>query len=192
MAARFLWGAVLIATIAGLAAGAAAGQVRDINGGLLNPFEPAGPAGVLLFVSSDCPVSNGYAPEIQRICDAGRGRGVTCTLVYEDTSIDAPAVRAHLDQYRFRNLAAVIDRDRALAKRVKATVTPEAVVVARGGAVKYRGRIDDQYIALGKPRQVVTSHDLRDAIDAVAGGHPVVHPETQAFGCFIPQRGSQP
>ena len=58
----------------------------------------------------------------------------------------------------------------AIAERAKATVTPQAVVVGPGGIVKYRGRIDNQYAALGKPRRVVTVHDLRDALDAVLAG----------------------
>jgi hypothetical protein len=167
-------------------------QVRDVDGIARDLFQPAGKASVLLFVASDCPVSNGYAPEIQRMCEAGRNRGVACTLVYEDMSIDAATVRAHRDQYRYKDIPAVIDRDRAIAERAKARVTPEAVVVGAGGVVKYRGRIDNQYIALGKSRQVVTIHDLRDAIDAVASGRAVAHTDTEAFGCFIPPRRYQP
>ena len=193
MSARSFWPRVLVlAAVAVPAVRVVASQVRDIDGRIQNLFQPAGRANVLVFVSSDCPVSNGYAPEIQRICDGARAQGVACSLVYEDLSIDANAVRAHRDQYRYQNIAAVIDRDRALAARAKATVTPEAVIVGTGGVVKYRGRIDNQYIALGKARQVVTSHDLRDAIEAVANGRPVAQLETQAFGCFIPQRGFQP
>ena len=107
-------------------------------------------------------------------------------------SIDAAAVRVHRDQYRYKDMPAVIDRDRAIAERAQARVTPEAVVVGAGGVVKYRGRIDNQYIALGKPRQVVTIHDLRDAIDAVESGRAVAHTDTEAFGCFIPPRRYQP
>ena len=190
---RSFWpGVLVLATVAVPGVRAVAGQIRDVDGRTQNLFQPAGRANVLVFVSSDCPVSNGYAPEIQRICDGARSQGMACSLVYEDMSIDAAAVRAHREQYRYQNIAAVIDRDRELAGRAKATVTPEAVIVGTSGVVKYRGRIDNQYIALGKARQVVSSHDLRDAIAAVANGRPVAHPETQAFGCFIPQRGYQP
>ena len=48
--------------------------------------------------------------------------------------------------------------------------------------------IDNQYAALGKPRRVVTTHDVRDALDAVLAGRAVAHPETEAFGCFIASR----
>jgi hypothetical protein len=153
-------------------------------------FGPTGKANVLVFVASDCPISNGYAPEIQRICAEGRTKGVQCTLVYEDVSIDAASVRAHRGRYQYRDMPAAIDADGAIARRVRATITPQAVVLDRAGVVKYRGRIDNQYAALGKPRQVVTVHDLRDAIAAVVAGRPIAQPETEAFGCFITRAGS--
>lgn len=162
-------------------------QTRDIDGIVRDLFRPAGPVGVMLFVASDCPVSNGYAPEIQRICDGARIKGGSCTLVYEDSAIDPAAVRAHRDAYRYREIPAVIDHDHVIAQRAWATITPQAVVVTQAGVIKYRGRIDDRYIALGQQRRVVTSHDLRDAIDALAGGRDVPHAETEAVGCFIPR-----
>jgi len=177
--------AVLAAVVT--AAAPLAWQTRDVDDVVRDLFRPAGPVGVILFVASDCPVSNGYAPEIQGICDDARTKGGSCTLVYEDVSIDAAAVRAHRDEYRYRQIPAVIDHDRAIAERAKATVTPQAVVVTPAGVIKYRGRIDDRYIALGKQRRVVTSHDLRDAIDAVIGRKPLPHAETEAVGCFIPR-----
>jgi hypothetical protein len=175
----------LLATIT--ASGSGAGQTRDIDGLVRDLFRPAGLAGVILFVTSDCPISNGYAPEIQRVCEDTRARGGNCTLVYEDVSIDAAAARAHRDAYRYREIPAVIDHGHAIAQRARATVTPQVVVVTPAGVVKYRGRVDDRYIALGKQRRVVTSHDLRDAIDAVIGGRPVPHAETEAVGCLIPR-----
>jgi hypothetical protein len=160
-------------------------QVRDIDGTARDLFRPQGKANVLVFVASDCPVSNGYAPEIQRICTDAAPKGARCTLVYEDVSIEPAAVRAHRADYHYRDISAVIDGDRTIAKRAGATVTPQAVVVTVAGTIAYRGRIDNQYAALGKPRRVVTSHDLRDAIDAVLAGKAVSHAETEALGCFI-------
>ena len=31
-------------------------------------FQPSERTQVIVFIASDCPISNGYAPEIQRIC----------------------------------------------------------------------------------------------------------------------------
>jgi hypothetical protein len=185
---RILVGIALLSGAVAVGAGTGPGQMRDVDGVSRDLFQPSAKANVLVFVSSDCPVSNGYAPELQRICGSYRTKGVACALVYEDLKIDAAAVRAHRDEYTYREMAAVIDDDRAIARRAKARVTPEAVVIDAAGGVRYRGRIDNQYAALGTPRRVVTVHDLRDALDAVLGGRRVAHPETEAFGCFIVPR----
>ena len=42
-------------------------QSRDVNGRPIAPFTPAGKANVVFFVQTDCPISNRYAPEIQRL-----------------------------------------------------------------------------------------------------------------------------
>ena len=179
---RFLPGVGILLLLSGAAAG---GQTRDIDGRPVAPFAPAGKAHVLFFVSSDCPVSNSYAPEIQRICKAYEPSGVACSLAYEDVTIDEGAVRRHMDAFAYRGIPATIDSSRALAGRARATITPAAVVVDKSGQIRYRGRIDNLYSSLGKPRQQVTMHDLTDALDAVVSGKPVVRPETEAIGCFI-------
>ena len=178
---RGLLGAGVIA----LLAGSVSGQTRDIDGRSMAPFQPAGKANVLLFIQTDCPISNSYAPEIQRICKAYESRGVGCSLAYEDVRVEAPAVRKHLKDFSYSAIPATIDSSRALADRAKATITPAAVVVDASGAVRYRGRIDNFYASLGKPRQHVTEHDLVDALDAILAGKPVPKPETEALGCFI-------
>jgi hypothetical protein len=153
-------------------------------------------ARLLIFVTSDCPISNYYATVIQDICATNRMKGLTCTLVYEDAGFDEVRMDAHLREYGYRGSArpkpgsttidAVIDRDRSVARRAGATVTPQAVLSGADGRLLYRGRIDNRYDALGKPRRVVTRHDLRDAVDAVLSGRPVQTSETPALGCFIP------
>src|SRR6186713_2980961 len=83
-----------------------AAQVRDVDGTARDLFAPAGAASVLVFVASDCPISNGYAPEIQRICRDYRTRGVACSLVYEDTSIEAARVRTHRTEFGYNEMPA--------------------------------------------------------------------------------------
>jgi hypothetical protein len=171
-----------------LTAGSLAGSpaIRDIDGRLHRPFEPADRASVLLFVTSDCPISNAYAPEIQSVCADSASRGVRCLLLYEDVRIKPAAVRIHRDAYRYAGVAAAVDGDRAIARAAGASITPEAVLVDRSGTVRYGGRIDDLYVDLGRRRHAATVHDLRDAIDAVLAGRPVATPKTEAVGCYIP------
>jgi thiol-disulfide isomerase/thioredoxin len=160
-------------------------QIRDMNGTLSNPFRPVGKANILFFISTDCPISNSYAPEIQRLCKRYGNEGVGCSLMYEDVGLSIGAVRKHLDEYGYKGIAAAIDGDRKVSSLAKAEVTPEAVVVDAAGQIRYRGRIDNFYTDFGKPRQQVTVHDLADALDAVLAGRAVTTPETQPVGCYI-------
>src|SRR5690348_2432699 len=81
---------------------------HDIDGRRVDPFKPAGPANVLFFVCTDCPVSNRYSVEIQSICRDYRPRGVGCELLYEDWKATPAEVRKHLAEYGYRGTAAVI------------------------------------------------------------------------------------
>jgi hypothetical protein len=191
---RFVEVSILpLCLMAVLGAGHQAGDVRlhDLSGHDLRPFATGTRASVVFYIATDCPVSNAYAPEIQRVCREYGPRGVGCSLLYEDVettrapqTLDAQ-VRAHLEDFKYESIPAAIDRDRLAATRAKASITPTAVIVDRSGDIRYRGRVDNLYAALGKTRQHVTSHDLRDALDAVLAGRPVPHPETEAIGCFI-------
>ena len=166
-------------------------QMRDVRGGIVRPFAAGAQASVAFFVATDCPVSNAYAPEIQRVCREYSGRGVACSLIYEDidsaphSSALLQQVRGHLDEFKYSAMPAALDEDRAAARVVRASITPTAVVVDRRGDIRYRGRIDNLYAALGKTRQQITSHDLRDALDAVLAGRPVPRRDTEPIGCFI-------
>jgi len=190
---RVICGGLLLFPVALAAAGDRARnlQMSDVHGGIIKPFATGTQASVAFFVATDCPVSNGYAPEIQRICREYTARGVGCSLIYEDVDAVphnpklAQQVRAHLDDFKYSGIPAALDEDRGAANLAKASITPTAVVMNRDGELRYRGRIDNLYAALGKTRQQVTSHDLRDALDAVLAARPVPHPETEAIGCFI-------
>ena len=91
-----LFGACVSGSVLVAGDGPAALRVRTVSGGQVAPFAPAGKANVLFFVATDCPVSNSYAPEIQRVCREYGPRGVGCVLVYED--VDLHPRTTHLDQ----------------------------------------------------------------------------------------------
>jgi hypothetical protein len=148
-------------------------------------FRPAGAAGLLFFISTDCPISNGYAPEIQRICASYKSKRVACTLIFEDVAVTRSALDKHLSEFGYSTMPAVIDADRSIAKRARATVTPEVLLVDARGASRYRGRINNQYADLGKPRRQITENNLIDALDAVLDGRAVDTPETKSPGCYI-------
>ncbi|MDP9170773.1 MAG: hypothetical protein M3N54_09170 [Acidobacteriota bacterium] len=161
--------------------------VRDIDGVEQRPLHvDKGQARALFFITQDCPISNYYSHEIRRICDEYAQRGLGCTLVYVDPTITDDQVRKHALDYGHGAYPKIVDRKHELVKATGAAITPEAVVVGADGSIPYRGRIDNFYAALGKPRRIVTEHNLRDALDAVFTGKAVAKPDVPPVGCYIP------
>lgn len=161
--------------------------VQALSGAPIDALQaPAGTkAIVFLFTSTDCPISNRYAPEVHRLAESFGSQGVVFRLVYPNRAEDAAAIREHMAAYSYEGIVeAVRDPTLALVKFVGATVTPEVAIVA-GGHVVYRGRIDDRYVDLGRERPAPTRRDLFDALTAIVAGKPVPRPKTQAVGCYI-------
>ena len=158
---------------------------RDLQGRIVRPLDTSGAQAVLLiFVAKDCPISNSYSPEINRLAVYCRANGVRMELVDIDSAASVADIARHARDYGYV-CPVVLDRDHKLAHTVGATVTPEAVLLDSRGNIAYRGRIDDRYLDFGKVRQVARVHDLRDAIAAVLAGTRPSHPRTKAVGCFI-------
>ena len=116
----------------GFALSAHAGEiaVTDVEGKVHRPLAEAGQvATVLFFVLHDCPISNGYAPEISRIAQEYAGRGVRSFVVYGEGDLAPAEAQKHAHDYAFR-CAALLDPPHALARVAGATVAPEAVVIS--------------------------------------------------------------
>lgn len=146
------------------------------------PLSAAEPIRVLVFTTTDCPISNRYAPEIQRLATRF-SKTAKFVLVYP-VPTDSPAmIAAHARKFAYA-LETIRDSHQKLVKLTGVTVTPE-VAVMQGGEVLYRGRIDDRYLELGRDRPSPTTHDLEAALDAAIAGKPIAHRETQAVGCFL-------
>jgi AhpC/TSA family len=160
----------------------------DLSGNPITQLAPAeARAIVLFFAASDCPISNRYIPEMQRLAKQYEPAGVRMWFVYPNPGDGAKAVRAH-------NLEFAITANTALDSRQKlvhlagATVTPEvAILIPEGGSLRlaYRGRIDDRYFALGTERPQAAHHDLEQAIRAVLAAKPVPPPGGPPIGCSI-------
>lgn len=165
-------------------AGSAPVSATDVDGTELAVFAD-GPATVLVFVATACPISNRYAPEIQRIAAAYAERGVGFRLIYPDGDDTADAIRSHRDAFSLPG-PALRDPDLSLARLAGVAVTPEAAVFDGGRVRRYRGRIDDRVVEFGRARPAPTRHDLAEAVEAVLRGDAVDEPERPAVGCAIP------
>jgi Redoxin len=160
--------------------------LRDPDGRLVDPFLAAenSTAIVFLFASVDCPVSNRYAPDVQRLHAAFAPKNVSFWLVYPNPSDTPDAVRAHLASYGYP-VHALLDPGHDLVKLTKVTITPEAAVFNKARTLVYHGRIDDRFVSLGVERPSATRRDLFEALTAVLNGGEPVAATAPAVGCFI-------
>jgi len=159
-------------------------SINDIHGVAQKPFEAKGKAALVFFITDDCPISNRYAREIHRICEAYASLA-KCTLAYIDGDLTPAKVEKHMSEFGHSGYPAVIDGKQVLVKAVGATVTPEAAVILPDGKIAYRGRIDNMWATWGQSRREATEFDLRVALDQVIAGKAVANPRTKAVGCYI-------
>lgn len=161
-------------------------RLPDLDGRQIEPLRAKdAKAIVFIFIRTDCPLSNRYAPEVRRLHDRFAKSGVRFWLVYPDPDESGEIIRKHIKEYEYR-LSALRDPQHKLVKITGAQVTPEASVFLPGGRMVYRGRIDDRYVVLGKARPVPTTRDLEQVLEAILEGKQVTNKTTAAIGCFIP------
>lgn len=179
-----LWWVLVALAASGCATGKPL-RLPDVHGEMHTPFASKRPL-VLIFITSDCPISNGYAPEMNRLAGACTAKGVGFYLVHVDPDLTRADAQKHAKEFGYR-CPVLLDPKHRLVKLTQATVTPEAAMLTADGKLFYRGRIDNLYEGLGKRRAEATEHDLRDAVDALLAGRPAAAPTTTAVGCYIPK-----
>jgi thiol-disulfide isomerase/thioredoxin len=156
----------------------------DLAGNAVDPLKSAsGKVIVLVFVRTDCPVSNRYAPTIQRLNEEHAGKAVFW-LVYPSKSESAEVIRKHDREYGYK-IAALRDPQHVLVKESQAQITPEVAVFDAKRHLVYHGRIDNLYEDIGRARRAATTHELEDAISAALGGKSLTADATHAVGCTI-------
>jgi thiol-disulfide isomerase/thioredoxin len=183
---RFLPFAIFAAWIASfcLLSLSAQNSAFDLAG---NPSDPlkmaAGKVLVLVFVRTDCPVSNRYAPTIKRLSAAHAGKAAFW-LVYPSKSESSDAIRKHEKEFGYK-LPALRDPQHVLVKESQVQVTPEVAVFDANRHLVYHGRIDNLYEDIGRARSAATTHELDDAIEDAIGGKTPSIAATSGVGCYI-------
>ncbi len=160
--------------------------LTDLSGGAFALADAKSKATLLLFVAHDCPISNSYAPEINRLVSDYRAKKVRVFVVYAESDLSLAEAKKHGRDFGFR-VPLVLDSKFRLSHFVGAKVTPEAAVYSPNGKRLYLGRIDNRFLDYGKKRAKASERDLRLALDAVLAGKAVPRPTTTAVGCFIPE-----
>ncbi|MCU1264034.1 MAG: alkyl hydroperoxide reductase/Thiol specific antioxidant/Mal allergen [Acidobacteria bacterium] len=134
---------------------------------------------VLIFISVQCPVSNGYNERMEALAQAYGKRGINVIGINSNATENADAVKAHAAEKHF-TFAVLKDAGNKIADKLGAARTPEAYLLDANNKLVYHGRIDNS-----KDESQVNSTELRDAMDALLAGKPIVKTTAMAFGCSI-------
>ena len=153
--------------------------VYDSDGKALPSADLRGSVTVVGFISTQCPVSNGYNDRMSALFRDYASKGVKFRFINSNVNEPMSEVQSHAKSVGFP-FPVFKDRDNAAADLFGAQSTPEMYVVDASGIVRYHGAIDDS------PREPrVKVRRIRAALDAVLAGKPVEEAETKAFGCTI-------
>lgn len=142
---------------------------------------------VLFFLLHDCPISNSYVPEMNRIARHYANRGVQVVAVYSDSDLALDAAQQHAREYKLE-FPFVIDTDKKLVTSTGTKIAPQVAVLNNLRELLYRGRIDDLYGDIDKKRPAATQHDLQDALEDVIAGRKPKQAHLPGIGCPIEDR----
>ncbi len=146
---------------------------------------------LVVFTCNHCPTAQAYEQRIASLHADYQGKGVALVAIspndpravrldelgYTDVgdSFEDMKLRAKEQRFEFPYLYDGDTQQTALAYGVLAT--PHALLFDENRKLRYAGRIDDSDI------KTVTSHDARNALDALLAGKPVPAETTRVFGC---------
>lgn len=138
----------------------------------------------LVFMTTECPISREYVPELNRLAGSLADKPVKFLGVISEPGLSRAKAVAFQKEFKIE-FPVLFDASGELAAVLAPTHVPEAFVLDTDAKVVYRGRIDDRYRELGKKRPEPTTHELADAIAAVLEDRSVEVARTDVIGCPV-------
>ena len=152
-------------------------HLKTVKGDDVSYSNLSGDVTVVMFIATQCPVSNAYNERMKALFADYQAKGVKFVFVNSNRTESPDEVAQHAADKGFE-FSVYKDPGNVVADLFGAQFTPEAYVV-KSGKLAYHGRIDDA--RTGEIKQ----HSLRMALDAVMDGKAPEPSETRAFGCTI-------
>ena len=134
---------------------------------------------VLIFVATNCPVSNAYNERMEKLSQDFKARGVNVVGINANATESASDVKDHAAKNKL-TFTILKDDGNKIADTLGAMRTPEAFYLDASNKLLYHGRIDNS-----RDVTQVNTSELRDAIEATLSGKPVPKTTANAFGCSI-------
>lgn len=155
------------------------GEVRDLSA------NPTDTVRVFVFLSKDCPISNGSIAALNRLDAAWKSQGgIEFAAVAAPGKESRRELQSHFEEFKAA-FPVLFDKAGVLLDALRPTHVPEAFVVDREGRLAYRGAIDNAWVGLGRRRPAADKHYLRDAASAVFAGKTASPARTEPVGCLI-------
>lgn len=138
----------------------------------------------LVFITTECPLCRKYVPELNRLARDYAARGIEFYVVIVDPLATRQQAKDFVTEFALEPVV-LFDASGELIDQFAPTHVPEAFLFGANRSLAYRGRIDDRYRELRKPRREPTRRDLEVAIESVLAGESVAEPRTPAIGCLV-------
>jgi peroxiredoxin/mono/diheme cytochrome c family protein len=138
---------------------------------------------VVAFLGTECPLVKLYGPRLQQIADQYADNGVVVIGVNSNQQDSVTEIAAYVRSHELK-FPMLKDPGNKIADAFKADRTPEVFLLDAKHVVRYRGRVDDQYV-VGIQRDHADREDLKQAIDDLLAGKDVEVARTEALGCLI-------
>lgn len=134
---------------------------------------------VLLFLDTQCPVCQGYAPRLRALIEQYRTQGVNFEAYFPNQGENDAKIRSFLSANQL-NFDWSYDPGAERAKKYGVSMVPSVVVVSTDQRVRYAGAIDDN-----KDASLAKRPYLAEALDAVLGGKTPKLAKTTSIGCVL-------
>lgn len=138
---------------------------------------------VIAYTGLGCPISGRYAPRLEALLKKHGSKGVQFVGINANPQDDLKQIAAEAKELGI-TFPILQDHNQVLTKQLNAKTTTVCFVIDKGGVIRYRGMIDDQY-AIGAQRDKPRNRYLERAIRDVRSGRTPEISRTVAPGCLI-------
>lgn len=140
---------------------------------------------VIIFMCNHCPYVKAVAERFARLQEMLADKGVQLIGINSnDPSVYSEDSFEHMKEFEKEyglGFPYLVDETQETAKAYDAVCTPDIYVYDKSRALKYRGRLDDNW----KDESKVTSKELEKAINLLLEGKEINFEQVPSMGCSI-------
>ncbi len=138
---------------------------------------------LFIFLSPDCPLCQNYSAALNSL-QTKYGSEINFYGIIPGKAYTKKEIQTFQSTYKI-DFPLYIDKEMNLSKYLKATVTPQVILLDKNKILIYKGAIDDLLQKLGKQKLKATKFYLQEAIENLLKQQPAEIKRTIAIGCKL-------